>query len=145
MKGTPIGSCPLWFPGCVGDSVQNPQQCFYIDLWLMQHTCTTKTLTLHQWVHIAMYHSRFSRWSVMKIYHSMRMPWVKCSISSDQYCIQPHIEATTMHHQLYMINSCILEHRSNYSFDIVMSMGIPTSSIYMSHIICISPIVGNQC
>ena len=43
-----------------------------------------------------------------------------------------------------MIGSCILEHRSNYSFDIVTSMGIPTSSIYMSHIICISPIDGNN-
>ena len=43
-----------------------------------------------------------------------------------------------------MIGSCILEHRSNDSFDIVTSMGIPASSIYMSHIYCISPIVGNQ-
>ena len=42
-----------------------------------------------------------------------------------------------LYHQLYMINSCILEHRSNYSFDIVTSMGIPASTIYMSHIICI--------
>src|SRR5713226_5262200 len=74
----------------------------------------------------------------------MRMSWVQCSSSSDQYCIQPHIEAPTMYHQLYMINSCILEHISNYSFDIVMSMGMPTSSIYMSHIICISPIDGNH-
>ena len=49
-----------------------------------------------------------------------------------------------MYHQLYVIGSCILEHRSNYSFDIVMSMGIPASSIYMSHIICISPIYGNH-
>ena len=72
------------------------------------------------------------------------MPWVQCTNSSDQYCIQPHIEATTMYHQLYMIGSCILEHRSNYSFDIVTSMGIPGSSIYMSHIICISPIDGNH-
>ena len=29
-------------------------------------------------------------------------------------------------------------------FDIVMSMGIPASSIYMSHIICISPVDGNH-
>ena len=72
----------------------------------------------------------------------MRMPWVQCSSSSDQYCIQPHIETTTMYHQLYMIGSCILEHRSHYSFDIVTSMDIPASSIYMSHIICISPING---
>ena len=43
-----------------------------------------------------------------------------------------------LYHQLYMISSCILEHRSNYSFDIIMSMGMPASSIYMSHIICIS-------
>ena len=43
-----------------------------------------------------------------------------------------------------MVDSCILEHRSNYSFDIVTSMGIPASSIYMSHIICISPIDGNH-
>ena len=49
-----------------------------------------------------------------------------------------------MYHQLYMIGSCILEHRLHYSFDIVMNMGIPTSSIYMSHIICISPIDGNH-
>ena len=74
----------------------------------------------------------------------MRMPWVQCSISLDQYCIQPLIEATTMYHQLYMIRFCIIKHRSHYSFDIVMSMGIPTSSIYMSHIICISPIDGNH-
>ena len=72
------------------------------------------------------------------------MPWVQCTSSSDQYCIQPHIEATTMYHQLYMIGSCILEHRSNYSFDIVTSMGVPASSIYMSHIVCISPIDGNH-
>ena len=43
-----------------------------------------------------------------------------------------------------MIGSCILEHRSNDSFDIVMSMGMSTPSIYMSHIYCISPIDGNQ-
>ena len=43
-----------------------------------------------------------------------------------------------------MIGSCILEHRSNGSFDIVMSMGMPASSIYMSDIICISPIDGNH-
>ena len=49
-----------------------------------------------------------------------------------------------MYHQLYMIGSCIIEHRSHYSFDIVTSMGIPASSIYMSHIICISPIHGNH-
>ena len=47
--------CPLWFLGCVGDSVQKPRQHFYIDLWLMQHTCTVDTLTLNQRVHIAMY------------------------------------------------------------------------------------------
>ena len=50
----------------------------------------------------------------------------------------------SLYHQLYMIGSCILEHRSNYSFDIVTSMGMPASSIYMSHIHCISPIDGNQ-
>ena len=49
-----------------------------------------------------------------------------------------------MYHQLYMIGSCTLEHISNYSFHIVTSMGIPTSSIYMSHIICISPIDRNH-
>ena len=49
-----------------------------------------------------------------------------------------------LYHQLYMIGSCILEHRSNYYFDIVMRMGMATSSIYMSHIICISPIDGNH-
>ena len=43
-----------------------------------------------------------------------------------------------------MIGSCILEHRSNDYFDIVMSMGMPASSIYMSHIYYISPIDGNQ-
>ena len=43
-----------------------------------------------------------------------------------------------------MIGSCIIELRSHYSFDIVMSMGILTSSIYMSHIICSSPIYGNH-
>ena len=74
----------------------------------------------------------------------MIMPWVECNSSSDQYCIHPLIEATAMYHHLYMIDSCILEHRSNYSFDIVTSMGMPASSIYMSHIICISPIDGNH-
>ena len=74
----------------------------------------------------------------------MRIPWVQCSSSSVQYCIQPLSEVTTMYHQLYMIGSGILEHRSNYSFDIVTSMGMPSSSIYMSHIICISPIDGNH-
>ena len=49
-----------------------------------------------------------------------------------------------MYDLLYMIGSCIIEHRSHYSFDIVMSMGIPTLSIYMSHIICTSPIDGNH-
>src|SRR5882757_3230918 len=43
-----------------------------------------------------------------------------------------------------MIGSCVLEHRSNDSFDIVTSMEMPASSIYMSHIYCISPIDGNQ-
>ena len=74
----------------------------------------------------------------------MRIPWVQCSSSSNQYCIQPLSEATTMYNQLYMIGSCILEHRSNYSFDIVTSMGMRSLSIYMSHIICISPIDGNH-
>ena len=41
-----------------------------------------------------------------------------------------------------MIGSYILEHRSNYSFDIVTSMGMPTSSIYISHIICTHPLMG---
>ena len=50
----------------------------------------------------------------------------------------------SLYHQLYMISSFILEHRSNYSFDIVTSMGIPSFPIYMSHIICISPIDGNH-
>ena len=59
--------CPLWFLGCIGDSVQKAQQCFYIDLWLMQHTCTTETLTLNQRVHTTMYRSISSRPSVMKI------------------------------------------------------------------------------
>ena len=49
-----------------------------------------------------------------------------------------------MYHQFYMIGSYIIEHRSHYYFDIVTSMGMPTSSIYMSHIICISPIDGNH-
>ena len=74
----------------------------------------------------------------------MRVPCVQCSSSLDQYCIQPHIKATTMYHQLYMIGSCILEHRSHYSFNIIISMGMPASSIYLSHIICISPIDGNH-
>ena len=74
----------------------------------------------------------------------MRIPWVQCSSSSNQYCIHPLIEATTMYHQLYMIDSCIIEHRSHYSFDIVTSMGMPALSIYMSHIYCISPIDGNH-
>ena len=43
-----------------------------------------------------------------------------------------------------MIDSSILELRWNDSFDIVTSMGIPTSSIYMSHIYCVSPIDGNN-
>ena len=74
----------------------------------------------------------------------MRMPWVQCSSSSYQYCIQPLSEETTMYHQLYIIDCCIIKHRSHYSFDIVTSMGIPASSIYMSHIICITPIDGNH-
>ena len=49
-----------------------------------------------------------------------------------------------LYHQLYMIDSCILENISNYSFDIVTSMQMLISSIYMSHIICISPIDGNH-
>ena len=74
----------------------------------------------------------------------MRIPWVQYNSFSYRYCIQPLIDATTIYHQLYMIDSCIIEHRSNYSFDIVTCMGMPTSSIYMSHIICISPIDGNH-
>ena len=49
-----------------------------------------------------------------------------------------------LYHQLYMVGSCISEHKSNYYFGIVMSMGMPALSIYMSHIICISPIDGNH-
>ena len=110
----------------------------------MYHICTTETLTLRQWVPTTMYYSRSRKSLVMKIYHSMRIPWVQCSISSYQYCIQPLIEANTLYHQFYMIISCIIEHRSHYYFDIVTSMGMPASSIYMSHIICISPIDGNH-
>ena len=75
----------------------------------------------------------------------MIIPWVRYSSSLDQYCIQPLIEETTMYHELYMIGSCIIEHRSHYSFEIVTSMGLPSLSIlYMSHIICISPIEWNH-
>ena len=74
----------------------------------------------------------------------MRILCVQCSNSSYQYCIQPLTKETTMYHQLYMISSCIIKHISHYSFNIVMSMGMPTSSIYMSHIICILPINGNH-
>ena len=49
-----------------------------------------------------------------------------------------------MYHQFFMINSCIIEHRSHYYFDNVTSMAMPTLSIYMSHIIYISPIYGNH-
>ena len=49
-----------------------------------------------------------------------------------------------MYHQLYMIESSIIEHRSDYSFDIFTSMGMHALSIYMSHIICIPPIDGNH-
>ena len=43
-----------------------------------------------------------------------------------------------------MIDSCIIELRSHYYFDIVTSMGMPASFRYMPHIICISPIDGNH-
>ena len=43
-----------------------------------------------------------------------------------------------------MIGSWIIELRSHYSFDIIMSMGMPALSRYMPHIICISPIDGNH-
>ena len=72
----------------------------------------------------------------------MRMPWVQCT-RSVLYSAS-HLSQPLLYHQLYMIGSCILEHRSNYSFDIIMSMGMLASSIYMSHIICISPIYGNH-
>ena len=49
----------------------------------------------------------------------------------------------SLYHPLYMIDSCILERRSNYYFDIVMSMGMFASSIHMSHIHCISLVDGN--
>ena len=74
----------------------------------------------------------------------MRMPWVQFSSSSYRIVFSLTLRQPLLYHQLYMISSCILEHRSHYSFDIVMSMGIPTSSIYMSHIIFISPIHGNH-
>ena len=43
-----------------------------------------------------------------------------------------------------MIGYCILQQISDYSFDIITSMGMSASSIYISHIICISPIDGNH-
>ena len=54
MSQTQTGSCPLWFSSCAGDGVQNPQECFYIDLWLTQQTCMIETLTLNQQVHTSM-------------------------------------------------------------------------------------------
>ena len=120
----------------------NPQQCFDIPFLLMKHTCTTETLTLNQQVHTAIYHSRSNRQSVMKIQYSMRMPWVQYTRSVLYFSLI--WRKPLLHHQLYMIGSCILEHRSNYYFDIVTSVGIPASSIYMSHIICIFPIDGNH-
>ena len=41
-----------------------------------------------------------------------------------------------------MIGSCILEHRSNYSFDIVTSMGMPTSSITCHTLFVSHPLMG---
>ena len=72
----------------------------------------------------------------------MRMPRVQCTISvlysashwGNHYCNISCIWSTLV----------FLEHRSNYSFDIVTSMGMPASSIYMSQIICISPIYVNH-
>ena len=36
----------------------------------------------------------------------MRMPWVQCSISSDQYCIDPLIKATTIVTTVAGISPC---------------------------------------
>ena len=74
----------------------------------------------------------------------MRIPWVQCSGSSAQYCIQPLMEETIIVSSVVYDWLLYSRSRSHYSFDIVTSMGIPSSSIYMSHIICISPIDGNH-
>ena len=73
-------------------------------------------------------------------FHSNAMgPMYQISIVFSLTLRQP-----SLYYQLYMICSCILEHKSNYSFYIFTSMGMPASSIYMSHMICISPINGNH-
>ena len=72
----------------------------------------------------------------------MRIPWVQCSSPLDQYCIQPHIEATTMYHQLYMISSCILEHRSNYFLTLLRAWGFLPHP-YTCHTLFVShPLMG---
>ena len=47
-----------------------------------------------------------------------------------------------MYHKLYMVGSCVIEHRSHYSFDIIKSTGMPALSIYMSHIFVSHPLMG---
>ena len=74
----------------------------------------------------------------------MRIPWVQCISSLDQYCIHPLIEATII--VTTIVHDRLLYYRSYITlfFSHRYEHGMPASSIYMSHIICISPIDGNH-
>ena len=105
---------------------------------------TTEILTPCHGIYPSMYTSIFNRASVMKILHSKRMPLFLCISWSKGY-----LASHWSHHYVtlfwyLLISSHILEPWSHYLFNIVMSMDMPASSIYMSHILCISPIYGNQ-
>ena len=94
-------------------------------------------------LNLDVYISRSNIASVVMILHSMRMPLFLCINSSYH-----HLYSTSHwgHHYVspvvyVLINSHYLSLDPHYLFfDIVTSMGMPASSIYMSEIICTSSI-----
>ena len=88
-----------------------------------------------------------SRASVVMILHSMRMSLFLCISSSYHYMYSTsHLGHHYVSPVVYvLINSHYLSLDPHYLFfDIVTSMGMPASSIYMSEIICTSSIFQNK-
>ena len=88
--------------------------------------------------------SRSNRSSIVKILHFMRIPWVRCINSSDQYCIEPFIEATIMYQQLYMIDSCFGSLDHTIILTLLRAWVCPPCP-YVCHILFVShPLMGTN-
>ena len=137
IYGTDLVSCPLWFLGYVYDSVWNHLVwCFHVSLVPDAAYCTIDILTLSHWVHIYVHlhiqqntncdDNAFHENSIVPMYHFFRS-----ALYSDSHWGHHYVSSF-----LYvLISSHFLSlDPIIYSFDIFMSMGMPTSYACLIHI-----------